>query len=120
MRFNSRSGAHRRRLLGRQSRDPRAVVVPGLRIAVSSDPTSRIQLMGVCGVLDDDTIPSLEDAFAAVASHSVLHVDVTDLGVHSGPIVRRFESLIEQLERRHVRLRLVGLDPQHPALADYA
>lgn len=120
MSSNSRFGADRRRSPGKSARTQRNTAPPALQIAVSADPASSMELMGVRGVLDATTIVQLADALESVADRVWLHLDVTDLKVPGGAILGQFEMLMEQLEYRQVRLRMVGLDPQLPALADSA
>jgi anti-anti-sigma regulatory factor len=100
----------------RRSRATRTSLADQLHVAISRDPHSSLQLMGVRGLLNASTVATLAAAFAGIDDGTALHIDVTDATVDDAHVIRHLESLIDQLERRRVHLRLVGFDPHHPAI----
>ena len=72
--------------------------------------------MGVHGLLNGTTIDTLAAAFASIEDHGGLHLDITNANIEDSEVLRALESLVELLERRGVRLRVVGFDPHHPAI----
>ena len=91
-------------------------VVQQLHVGISRDPLSTMHVMGVRGLLNATTISTLAMAFMSIADHSSLHLDVTNAIVDDGAVMRRLETLVDQLERRGVHLRVVGFGPHHPAI----
>lgn len=91
-------------------------LVQQLHVGISRDPLSTMHLMGVRGLLNATTISTLAIAFMSIADHSSLHLDVTNAIVQDGSVMRRLETLVDQLERRGVHLRVVGFGPQHPVI----
>jgi hypothetical protein len=89
-----------------------------LGIGVCSDPETTMQLMGLRGRLDGSTISSLAIAFSGVPDGISLHLDVTDVTIAEPGVITHLERLIDHLEQRYVRLRVVGFDPGHSALGD--
>lgn len=88
-----------------------------LVLNVVDDPTAQMRLIGVRGYVIADTVGPLAEAFAAVPNGTSLHLDLTDAILAGPTVLEHVEMLIDQLERRHVRIRIVGLDPRHPALS---
>jgi hypothetical protein len=88
----------------------------GLVVTTVQDPSAELRLLGLRGQLTLDTVEVLADALAAVPDGSALHIDVTDVAIGGAAVIDRCELLIDELELRRVRIRIVGLDPRHPAL----
>ena len=101
-----------------ETRADRALPSPGrMSIAVVDDPRGTLRLIGVRGLVDCDNLPSLATTFDAIEDGGSVHVDVTDADI-AGPLaLERVERLIDRLELRGVRIRIVGLDPRHPAIS---
>jgi anti-anti-sigma regulatory factor len=112
LRRAERSVAGRARRLDRQSQSPL-----GLVISVVEDPTADLLLLGLRGQLTTNTVCGLADVLAAVPDGTGLHIDLGDVAIGGTAVIDRCELLIDQLEARQVRIRIVGLDPRHPALA---
>ena len=91
-------------------------LVQQLHVGISRDPLSTMHVMGVRGLLNATTISTLAIYFMSIADHSSLHLDVTNVIVDDGVVMRRLETLVDQLERRGVHLRVVGFGPHHPAI----
>lgn len=89
----------------------------GLALTSVQDPVGDLRLLGLRGQLTLDTIEVLAEALATVPEGSALHIDVTDVAIGGAAVIDRCELLIDELEARRVRIRIVGLDPRHPALA---
>lgn len=97
--------------------DERSPTPFGLVVTAIQDPTGDLQLLGLRGQLTLDTVAVLAEALATVPDGSGVHIDVTDVAIGGAAVIDRCELLIDELEARRVRIRIVGLDPRHPALA---
>lgn len=87
-----------------------------LAVSVVDDPTGRMRLIGVRGPVNVETVVRLATVLDAVEPGSRLHLDLTDATI-AGPLaLEHVERLVDRLELRGVRIRIVGLDPRHPAL----
>lgn len=111
LRRAERAVAARARVLDERSPRPFGLVVTAI-----DDPGSDLRLLGLRGHLTLETVDVLAEAFAAVPDGSSLHIDVTDAAIAGAAVIDRCELLIDELESRRVRIRIVGLDPRHPAL----
>ncbi len=87
-----------------------------LTVNVVDDPRGTMRLLGVRGPLVPDTISALAAALDDVPDGMSLHLDVSDATITSPAAIEQVEHLVDQLEQRRVRIRIVGLDPRHPAL----
>jgi anti-anti-sigma regulatory factor len=107
------------RIVARKARaiDEAALHQPRLILNVVDDPKGTMQLIGVRGPLTLDTVGTLAEALFAVRDGLALHLDVSDASIGGPAVVEQVEHLIDQLEQRRVRIRIVGLDPRHPALS---
>jgi anti-anti-sigma regulatory factor len=88
-----------------------------LIVNVVDDPRGTMQLIGVRGPLTPETVGTLAEALFAVRDGLSLHLDVSDASISGPAVVEQVEQLVDQLELRRVRIRIVGLDPRHPALS---
>lgn len=88
-----------------------------LTVTVVDDPTGPMRLIGVRGVLDADTVSLLAAALVRVEECTALHLDLTGAQIIGAPTLLVIERLIDRLELLGVNIRIVGLDPRHPALA---
>jgi len=84
---------------------PRSALVLG----VIDDPDRSMRLLSVRGGLTGDSIPALADAFAEVPNSATLHLDLTDVELAHGAVITRLGALLDALEDRNVRMRIVGL-----------
>jgi anti-anti-sigma regulatory factor len=87
-------------------------------VGVVHDPHTSMRIISVTGVLTSAALPTVAAAFAEVVDGAPLHLDLTGTLVDDALVLRRTELLIDELEQRRVKLHIVGIDPQHPALAD--
>lgn len=89
----------------------------GLVIGVIDDPDVPMRLLSVRGWVTADNIERIAVAMREVHDFAVLHLDVTDAVFRRLAVVQQLGTLLEELEDRHVRVRLVGLHavPVRPA-----
>jgi anti-anti-sigma regulatory factor len=87
-----------------------------LSVSVVDDPTGTLRLIGVRGPLTLETLGDLADALDAIDDDGWVHLDLTDARIIGSLALDRVERLFDRLELRGVRIRIVGLDPRHPAL----
>jgi len=87
------------------------------RITRVDDPFIEMSLIAIRGDVDCDTIGELHDVLGDVHAGRFLHLDLGDALISTGWAMRQLEETADDLERRGVVLRVVGLDPQHPLLA---
>ena len=88
---------------------PSAPSQPALVLGVIDDPERPMRLLSVRGALTADSITSLADAFAEVPSWAMLHLDLTDAECADAGVIARLGELVDALEDRTVRIRIVGL-----------
>ena len=88
---------------------PAPIAQPALILGVIDDPERPFRLLSVRGALTADSITSLADAFAEVPDYSLLHLDLTDVHFADARVVPHLGALIDTLEDRTVRIRIVGL-----------
>ena len=86
-------------------------------ITTIDDPDGAMRLIGVCGELDALAVARLEAVIDDTDDMSILHLDLTAARLVAPPSMHHVEAVLEGIERRGIRLRVVGLDPEHPALA---
>jgi anti-anti-sigma regulatory factor len=91
-------------------------IVP--RISRVDDPFVEMSLIAIRGEVDHATISELHDVLLDVDAGRFLHLDLGDALITTGWAMRQLEQTADDLEQRGVVLRVVGLDPQHPLLAN--
>ena len=96
---------------GRIEYTERAATWDNLVIGIIDDPELSMRLMSLRGQISATTINPLATAFAEVRDGAILHVDVTDAVFADSLAFAEVERLIDDLEDRRVRLRMVGLRP---------
>jgi hypothetical protein len=97
---------------------PRAVgrVDAGLTLSVVDDPDGRMRLVGARGPIDALNVTTLLEVLEEFGDGLGLHLDLSDAVLAGAVAIRRIESMVDQLERQGVHVRIVGVDPEHPAL----
>lgn len=90
-----------------------------LVVTVVDDPSGMMRLVGVRGVVTPDSVSPLLDTLDRIESAMSLHLDLTEARIVSGATLDVIEHSVDQLELRGVRIRIVGLDPRHPALSTH-
>ena len=81
------------------------------------DPSRPVRLVRAVGVLDDDSIDQLLRSWGDVSAPHHLHLDVHAACIADATTMARLATALDGLERRRIDVRVVGIDPQHPALA---
>jgi anti-anti-sigma regulatory factor len=97
--------------------DPDTPAAPTAEFTVVDDPHGRGRLLGVRGPITSTTPSQLLAVTDDLDDGVRLHLDLTGASIRSAQALVGLESAIDELERRGVRLRVVGVDPAHPALA---
>lgn len=80
------------------------------------DPDAPFRLVRAAGLLTADSIDRLFDAWASLLAPYAIHLDLSDAHIADAGTMRRLESALDHLERQHISVRLVGIDPHHPVL----
>lgn len=81
------------------------------------DPARPVRLVRAVGVLDHRSIALLLGSWDDVTAPHHVHVDVQDACIADAATMARLETALDGLERRRIDVRIVGIDPQHPAIA---
>jgi MFS superfamily sulfate permease-like transporter len=87
------------------------------QVARVDDPFGDISLLAVRGEITHGTIAQLEDSLVDLGRGRFVHFDLSDSSILTTDAMRSLESIADDLERRGIVLRVVGLDPQHPMLS---
>lgn len=85
-------------------------------ISIVHDPDGDIRLVGVRGPLTVASVTTLVDVLDDLGDGLGLHLDLSSASIHGVEALRCVERAVDELERRGVTLRVVGVDPAHPAL----
>lgn len=93
-------------------------------VASIDDPRGSMRLVAVRGELNHQAICSLTARLEDLGAGDSLHLDLSDAtfggsgtprdGELIGAAIERLEVMVEELEVRGVRVRIVGLDPNLP------
>lgn len=85
-------------------------------IDLVDDPDGSMRLVRVRGVLSWRSIDRLFDLLVEPMSIRGVHLDLIDARILDVPTMMRLERLVDCLEQRQVGVRIIGIDPAHPAL----
>lgn len=88
-----------------------------LAIAIVDDPEGLMRLVGARGTLNSVTIVDLLDVLDGFNDDKGLHLDLSATTIRGTDPIEQLESMIDELELRGIKLRVIGVDPAHPALA---
>ena len=80
------------------------------------DPDCDIWLVRVVGDTDGATMNELERLLDGLQARQTLHLDLHDARITSSKPMQELERLTDRLERSRIRVRITGLDPDHPLL----
>lgn len=94
-------------------RDTREVT---LRLHVVDDPDGVLRIVATTGRVDDRTVGELVRLLSEDGPWCGLHLDLGDSQITSAHALCRLEAAVDQLEFSGIAVRIVGLDPSHPAL----
>jgi hypothetical protein len=87
-----------------------------LDVDLVDDPDGTIRLVGVNDTITVANAHRLLDAADGVDRRVTLHLDFSQASIPTNEALWRLEASIDELERRGYGLRVVGVDPEHPAL----
>lgn len=87
-----------------------------LRVHVVDDPDGALRIVGTNGRVDDRTVGDLVRVLGECGPWYGLHLDLADSNIASASALHRLEAAVDQLEFSGIAVRIVGLDPRHPAL----
>lgn len=96
-----------------QVRSPR---VADSRVDYVIDPDGAVFLFRIMGPASMRTVDELDRLTARLDARHHVHLDLFDATIPSVGVVRGLEMLADRLERAMVHVRMVGVDPNHPAL----
>ena len=80
-----------------------------LVLGVIDDPELAMRLLSVRGSVSATSLEALASAFGEVGDGSRLHVDLTDAEFSDPSVTSALAGLLDELDDRRVRLRIVGL-----------
>lgn len=80
------------------------------------DPDGHVWIVRVCGPATHRTVDEIDRITAAAAPRSTVHLDLFDATIPTGQVMHELARLADRLEYALVRVRMVGLDPHHPAI----
>ena len=103
--------AHRT-LVGSAARSER-----GVTVGVVDDPTQPIRLVRVTGSIDAGSVQRVLGVWEHLTAPHLVHVDLQDAAIADATTMDRLEAALDHLERRRIGVRVVGIDPHHPAIA---
>jgi len=93
---------------------PIAPIAP--TVTVVNDPDGVMRLIGVRGVVDARAAALLAATVDAIDDVSVIHIDLSAADFVPERTIELIERALDRAERRGLRLRVIGLDPDLPAL----
>ena len=80
-----------------------------LVLGVIDDPDLAMRLLSVRGGLTAVSIMALGDALAEIPDHAMLHLDLSDVEFANAAVITRLGRMLDKLEDRGIRIRIVGL-----------
>ena len=80
------------------------------------DPDGGVVLFRVAGRASHRTVDLIDAVAGDLGPRSIVHLDLHDAVIPAGPVMRELERLADRLEHALVRVRMVGVDPNHPAI----
>jgi hypothetical protein len=106
---------------GPRLHDPEALPSPNVKSDVAQldyvvDPDDTVWLFRITGRASLRTVDELDRITTDLGARHTVHVDLHDADIPSETVMRDLERLADRLERARVRVRMVGVDPNHPAL----
>lgn len=99
------------------SRRRHDVVLPSCVVDRVDDPTGHVRLVRVIGAVDTSCLSLVFDTWSDVTTSWTLHLDLHDAVIVGDVAMQTLERALDHLERRGIGVRIVGIDPQHPAIA---
>ena len=99
-----------------ESTCPSTISEQRLRVDRVDDPQGTSRIVRIVGEMSSSTLPLVLDAWNDVVSPHLVHIDVTEAVIADLATMKAFAQAVDHLECRQVSIRIVGLDPSHPAL----
>lgn len=84
---------------------------------VVDDPDGAIRLVRLRGHVSAATLIELLEAGTALRAPRHVHLDLIDARIPTVTAMHALERTVDHVERLGVAVRVVGLDPHHPALS---
>ena len=81
------------------------------------DPDGSTRLVRVTGLVTDTVMPCLSRSWDDMLAAELLHIDLRDATIADLTTMQALERAVDHLERQGIDIRIVGLDPAHPAIA---
>jgi anti-anti-sigma regulatory factor len=89
---------------------------PSVAISRIDDPGGGVRLIAVRGLVAVTTIDALLEVLDGNHDGDAIHLDLTNAILADSESLQLLGAMIDELERRRVGVRIVGIDPLHPAL----
>lgn len=80
------------------------------------DPDGAVWVFRIAGRATLRIVDEIDRLTEQLGERHTVHLDLFDADIRSITVMRELERLAERLERSLVRVRMVGVDPNHPAL----
>ena len=80
------------------------------------DPDGAVWVFRLVGRASPLIVDEISRLTAELGERHTVHVDLFDAAIPSVKVMRELERLADRLEAAMVKVRMVGLDPNHPAL----
>ncbi len=87
-----------------------------LDIQLLDDPERPIRLIRVVGPIGHMSIERLVRSWEHLTAPHAVHVDLADAQIDDVRTMQRLEAALDHLEQQRIDVRVVGIDPSHPAL----
>lgn len=88
-----------------------------VEVTFVDDPDGRVRLIRASGRLTAESISVLSRAWEHLSPPRIIHLDAAALQIADATAMRLLEAAFDRLERLRIDLRVVGIDPTHPALS---
>jgi hypothetical protein len=89
--------------------EPSPPVYGRLVLGVIDDPDLSMRLLSVRGGLTAVSITALADALSEIPNDAMLHLDLNDVEFANAAVIARLGAMLDTLEDRGVRIRIVGI-----------
>lgn len=80
------------------------------------DPDGGLRILAVRGVVPSDAFDELAAHVGDLTPGDHLHVELTDAIIVGVDTMARLAVIADRLEARGIAVRIVGVDPDHPAI----
>lgn len=86
------------------------------RLEYVVDPDGAVWVFRIVGRATQRIVDELDALTIELGGGHTVHVDLVDAEIPSVVVMRDLERLADRLEAALVKVRMVGVDPNHPAL----